>query len=195
MMNVKKISLDSIYKPKSEEDIERERKAREARSAAIQHMGIASKSSGKVRDYLVRQAFDPGIVECVLTDLIDDGTIDDRKMANRILRERQAGKGESKAAMRARMIRQGVAGHIVDELDSELISDDASAATLVRTRFAKELQAFKLADRDAKRRLLGKMNRFLQSRGYSSSCARKAICDALTVSGDACLTSDDEDID
>lgn len=189
---MKKISLDSIYKPKSDEDIELERKTREARSAAIRHIGIASKSSGHVREFLIRQDFDPEIVERVLTDLVDEGTIDDRKIASRIVRERRAGKSESQAAVRSRMIRQGVSGDVVEDLDSDLVQDEVSASTLVQMRFAKELQAFKLADRDTKRRLLGKMNRFLQSRGYSSSCARKAICDALASSIDDCSVMDDE---
>jgi regulatory protein len=178
-MNVKKISLDSIYKPDHLAGIEHEQMRKSARSAAIRYIGVFRKTSGNLREYLCRQSFDPTIIQEVLAELIEEGYIDDQKQARYIIRERQAGKSESQAAIRNRMIRHGVSENVIDSLTSDLTPDEDSAASLIRSRFVKELVAYHQSDKIEKNRLLGKLNRFLQSRGYSFECIRKIIREAL----------------
>jgi len=184
MRNVKKISLDSICKPKEEEEILLGQRVREARSAAIRYIGVSNRSSGQVRVHLQQLDMDPDIVESTLLDLIEEGYINDIRIARRILRERQAGKAESKAALRNRMARQGIDGSVINDLAEEMMPDEVSAMSLLRNRLSKELQAISNANRLEKQRLFGKMSRFLQSRGYSSGCAGKVICDALAGQDD-----------
>jgi regulatory protein len=179
-MNVKKISLDSICKSDPVADIDHEQMRKNARSAAIRYIGVFRKTSGKLRDFLIKQSFDATIIQEVLADLIEEGYIDDQKQARYIMRERQAGKSESQSAIRNRMIGHGVSENIIDSLASDLILDEVSAANLIRSRFAKELVIYNQSDQNEKKRLLGKMNRFLQSRGYSFECIRKIIREALS---------------
>lgn len=177
---MKKISLDSICNPDDRESAEHRKLAAEIRSAAIRHIGIARKSSGQVKQYLEGQFDDRSLIDSTITDLIDEGYINDRRVASRILRDRQSGKLESRSAMLNRLDRKGIERDIAQEVAADLRSDDETAIELVWFKFAREIRVFRMASRDEKRKLLVKMNRFLQSRGYAADTACKAINRALT---------------
>jgi len=190
---VKKISLDSICNPDDRESAERRKLTAEMRSAAIRHIGISRKSSGQVRQFLEGQYGDRSLIESTIADLIDEGYINDERVASRILRDRQSGKLESRAAVLNRMDKKGIQRDIAQAISADLRSDDDTAIELVCIRFAREIEMFRMAGRDEKRRLLSKMNRFLQSRGYSADTACKAINRALDQVRDGSDQDDPQD--
>lgn len=180
---MKKISLDSISKQKDPADAEREQQLRTVRSAAIRHIGIASRSSGAVRSFLLHEGFSDDIITDVIAGLFEEGYLDDNRPARRILRERQAGKAESQSALRSRLLRQGVSLDVVDAVSEDMVPDAETALELVRSRFGRDLQAFASLDREAKRRQIGKIGRFMQSRGYAVPVISTAIAKVLAEVG------------
>lgn len=192
---MKKISLDLISNPDDRESAEHRKLAAEIRSTAIRHIGIARKSSGQVHQFLEGLFEDQSLIESTIADLIDEGYINDRRVASRILRDRQSGKLESRAAMVNRLDRQGIQRDIVQEVSADLRTDDDTAIELLCIKFAREIGLFGTAGRDEKRKLLAKMNRFLQSRGYSADTACKAINRALVQSRDGSDQNDPVDLE
>lgn len=149
------------------------------RSAAIRHIGISRKSSGQVRQYLNRHFDDPDLVEATIAALAEEGYVDDQRVGRRILRDRQSGKTESKAALRNRMVRQGVPESIAKQLSDESADDQDTAARLLRQKFGRDLERIRQEPMDEKRRLIMKMSRFLMSRGYSPEIVRKTVTNAV----------------
>ncbi len=149
------------------------------RAAAIRYIGIAKKSSGQVRLFLTRDYFDSEQIEATVAGLIEDGYVDDERVGRRILRERQAGKAESRAALCDRMVRQGVAVEIARRLARESSEDVESASGLVRLRFARELAQTGQDETGNKRRLYLKMSRFLRSRGYAQETVRRVLRESM----------------
>ena len=192
---MKKISLDSICNPEDRESAEHRKLAAEIRSAAIRHIGIARKSSGQVQRFLEGQFEDRNLIESTIADLIEEGTIDDRRVANRILRDRQSGKLESRVAVLQRMDRLGIRRDIAQDVTSDMRPDADTADELVRDKFAREIGLFRMAGRDEKRKLLSRMNRFLQSRGYSADTACIAISRALAQDNDLSGLNDTADLE
>lgn len=179
MKNEKKTSLDSISdQPAIGTGIDAN-PAILMRSAAIRHIGISKKSSGQLRQFLIRQFDDPGLVEATIAALVEEGYIDDQRVGRRIARDRQAGKAESKAALRNRMIRQGVPDDIAEQLSAEGAEDQDTAALVVLQKFRRDLEQIRQLPVIEKRRLILKMSRFLMSRGYSQEIVRKTVTNAM----------------
>lgn len=179
MKKEKRISLDSISEPQDSRSGFDANPAGHMRSAAIRHIGISRKSSGQVRQFLNRQFHDADLVEQTIAALTDEGYIDDQRVGRRILRDRQAGKAESKAAIRNRMVRQGVPDDVAEQLSGEGAEDHDTAALLVRHKFGRDLEQIEREPIGEKRRLIMKMNRFLISRGYSPEIVRKTVHNAM----------------
>ncbi len=172
---MKKISWDSISEPRDPEEIEREKLNREARSAAIRYIGIAARSSGAVSGFLERKQYSAEVIEEVIAQLLAEGYIDDLRPARRILRERTGAKSESRLALRNRLLRQGVAVEVIDQLSDQMIPDSESARQLVNKRYERELRSLVSLNREERQKLYEKIGRFLQSRGYASNVIEKTL--------------------
>ncbi len=180
---MKKISWDSISNPQDPAEAERGQQLRAARSAAIRHIGIAARSTGAVRGFLQRESYPDDLIDEVIIGLLEEGYLDDHRPARRIIRDRTAGKAESQAALRSRLLRQGVSADVIDAVAEDMVPDEVSAVELVRGRFTRDLQAFSDLDREAKRRLVARIGRFMQSRGYAVTIIGKAISTVLAEAG------------
>ena len=151
----------------------------EARNKAIAHIGIAVSSSGKTREFLQLKGYDPTIVEDVITQLIEDGYVDDRRCALKILRVRSGAKAEGRAKLSMRLEEAGIDYHVIDEvLSDSAYADENTIMDVISSRYPTE--SFSSDPSEAKREL-AKAIRYLESRGYSSSLAlssfRKIIRD------------------
>ena len=151
----------------------------EARNKAISHIGISVSSSGKAKEYLLKLGYDRDVVEDVVSQLIEDGYVDDRRVALKILRQRSGAKAEGRMKLSARMEEAGIAYSVIDHVfDEEDINDEETIMDVIRDRFP--VGSFSENRSDAQKEL-AKAVRYLESRGYSTSLAlasfRKLIHD------------------
>ena len=147
----------------------------EARSLAISYIGISHKSSGRVLDYLNRKEVMEEIAGQVVSSLIEDGYIDDLRIARSIIYSRKGRKAESKRALQMRLLQAGVSREAADEADSFMPDDEASIFDLFEERIMPELQKqIKMDNFDADK-WMNKSFRFLLSKGYSTSLAMDTL--------------------
>ncbi|MBO4495807.1 MAG: regulatory protein RecX [Clostridiales bacterium] len=151
----------------------------EARNKAIAHIGISVSSSGKARDYLSALGYDRDVVDDVVEQLKEDGYVDDRRVARKIIRQRTGPKSEGRLKLSARMEDAGVSGSIIQQvLDEEDVNDEETIMEVIRDRFP--VDSFS-ENRPDTQKELAKAVRYLESRGYSTSLAlasfRKLIHD------------------
>ncbi len=160
-------------------DMDRDLQYSEARNKAIAHIGIAVSSSGKIRTFLSDKGFSSDVIDDVITQLIEDGYVDDRRYAMKILRSRSGAKAEGCAKLSLRLEEAGIPYDVIDEvLADEEFSDENTIMDVILSRYPKD--SFSADPSEAKREL-AKAIRYLESRGYSSSLAlssfRKLIRD------------------
>ena len=127
-----------------------------AREMAFRHLGLdRSKSSGHLRQFLTEHDVDPDLAGQIVCDLMEDGYIDDRRAAARVVRRYQGGKVRSRRQMFQLFLRQGVAVETAEAVLAELPEDERSIQNLLPPDWPDD------AREDAK------LRRFLASRGYS----------------------------
>lgn len=147
----------------------------EARSLAISYIGISHKSSGRVADYLNRKEVLDDISGQVVSSLIEDGYIDDLRIARSIIYSRKGRKAEGKRALLMRLQQAGVSREAASEADSFMPDDEASIFDLFEEKIMPELlKQIKMDNFDADK-WINKSFRFLLSRGYSTSLAMDTL--------------------
>ena len=142
---------------------------RDARMRAISYIGISHKSSGKVKDYLVRSGFTPETARDAVDTLIADGYIDDLRIARSLISARIGKKSESRYALLQRLNQAGVSRDILASAEEYFRSDSDSICELFDTAILPDFRKqMELPDFDASK-WMNKTFRFLMSRGFSSS--------------------------
>jgi len=190
MTTMKKISWTSIPDPDAD-PIRKTRAYLDARATAIGYIGVSKKSSGRVRTRLEKDGVTEELIRRVLSDLTEDGYLDDRAFGRALLDARTRKGVESLPALRVRLLRLGVDPEIAEELlESQDTAVSREALTrLLTARFGvplREVSTLSYADR---RKLMGKMARFLAGRGFSGGEAMEAVIQAMGT--DAGGISDD----
>lgn len=105
---------------------------REARSKAIERIGLAgSVSSGKVRDHLRGKGFNSDLIEEVMLSLEKDGYLDDYRCGRRVILRHREQKAKSRAMMSMLLKQQGISPKVVDELLKELPEDSENLKQLL----------------------------------------------------------------
>lgn len=174
---MKKISWDSIGDSLSDERRAWNRKIQDVRSEAIAYIGLGKKPSGQVEARLRDEGFDEDIVREVITQLKEEGYLDDRVIARRMIKQRRGRRAESKQALRQRMIDRGLAHDAINQAISEMDQDDVLAHELIRTRFPDEIDTLRQKDTspDEKKRLFARIARFLSSRGFDAELIQRLL--------------------
>lgn len=174
---MKKISWDSIGDSLSDERRAWNRKIQDVRSEAIAYIGLGKKPSGQVEARLRDEGFDEDIVREVITQLKEEGYLDDRVIARRMIKQRRGRRAESKQALRQRMIDRGLAHDAIDQAISEMDQDDVLAHELLQTRFPDEIDTLRQKDTspDEKKRLFARIARFLSSRGFDAELIQRLL--------------------
>lgn len=173
---MKKISWTSIPDP-NEDPIRKTRAYLDARATAIGFIGISKKASGRVRTRLEKDGVPDELIRRILSDLAEDGYLDDRAFGQAILDTRARKGVESLPALRVRLLRLGVAPDIAEELlDAQdgTVSRDA-LTRLLYTKFGSQLTDNATLPYVERRKLMGRMARFLASRGFSGGEATEAV--------------------
>ncbi len=180
MRIMKKISLDLKPDP-SDNPLRRTPAYFDARTAAIAYIGTAKRTSGRVRSHLERKGVTADLLDVLISDLFQDGYLDDMTCARSILRTRSPSGLESASAARMRLIRLGVDPAVVEGLTDSEISEASPEAitTLLQKKFARFLDADGMMPADAVPGLAVRMSRFLAGRGFGYETIRKAV-DALS---------------
>lgn len=183
---MKMISSDSISDLISPEDRDTSILIQKGRTAAISWIGIARKSSGRVKAYLEQQGFENSIIIQILDSLYEDGYIDDQRIAKRLIRQRQGRQGESKAALAQRMRRLGIASEAIESSMPDAADDLDSASALIISRFSRQLEMLRqnsdyvnYSEQGRERIvLMQKIARFLATRGFGQTTVMQAMRNA-----------------
>ena len=136
-----------------------------ARETAVGFIGISKKSSGRVRDHLLRKGFSSDLCASVVFGLIEDGFIDDDRVARSILTSRRGAKAEGRFRLRARMIERGIPENTADSVLASSQADSETIIELLRSTYKSDGPID--LGRDEYRPTVSKASRFLVSRGYS----------------------------
>lgn len=154
---------------------------REARFLAVKYIGISHKSSGKVRDYLIRKGIAEDAAADVVAGLILDGYIDDARIARSLILSRAGKKAEGKRMIQQRLYAAGISREAVLEADAVIPDDSVSISDLFDQKIVPEFKKMMELDSFDAESWMNKTMRFLLSKGYSSSLAldtlRKRIRD------------------
>ncbi len=142
---------------------------RDARMRAISYIGISHKSSGRVKDYLVRSGFLPETAQEAVDTLVSDGYIDDLRIARSLAAARTGKKSESRYALLQRLSQAGISRDVLTCAEEYFRSDEDSLSDLVDTAILPDFKKqMELPDFDAQK-WMNKTFRYLMSRGFSSS--------------------------
>ena len=154
---------------------------REARSLAISFIGISHKSSGKIIDFLRRKDVEESLFHDVLQSLMDDGYIDDLRIARSIILSRRGRKSEGCRALKQRMYFAGIPDEVILESEQYMSEDSLSINELFEEKLLPELRKLILSGNFDAENWMNRSIRFLIARGYSTSLAvdtlRKRIRD------------------
>ncbi len=167
----KKISSDSSSEFIRESDLAemaRQKEIDRICSLAIKYIGISTKSSGRIREYLNRQEIDEYLIDPAMNDLQRRGYLDDAVIAARIARQRTGRRAVSKKAMRYYMQAAGLPAAIIESQCEQLPTDNESAKQALAGRFSQP-------DPSEKARMI----RFLASRGFSAGISTRTVTDYL----------------
>ena len=173
---MKKISSISIPDPDAD-PIRKTRAYLDARATAIGYIRISKKSSGRVRARLEKDGVTDELIRRVLSDLTEDGYLDDRAFGRALLDARARKGVESLPALRVRLLRLGVDPKITEELlEAQGVTVSRDALTrLLLTKFGAQLRDSETLSYVNRRKLMGKMARFLASRGFTGGEALEAV--------------------
>ncbi len=145
----------------------------EVRAKAVSFIGISHKSSGRVRDFLIGCGVERSLADQVVDTLIEDGYIDDLRVARGIASARQGRKSESNSRLRQRLLNYGIPDQTICELMEEIRTDSQNIEILVNEMYgnvdfsffnSEELNAWILS-----------AVRFLSGRGFSRNISLCAI--------------------
>ena len=152
--------------------------ARSAYEDGVRLLARRARSSGELRDELLRLEHDVHEVEAVIDEFERSHYLDDLGLARLVTEKLRDTKRESRARIRAKLRERRLPDGVIEEALGEL--DDDEEFELLRVAAAD--RARRLADLDrqtAERRLLG----FLARRGWSGERAARAAREALDAAG------------
>lgn len=132
----------------------------------------------EMAEYLARREFEPEEIEAECERLLGVALLDDRALAETLVRTLQDRKGLGRQALVAELRRRKLSAEAIssalDELDSD---DELTRAVELAVKRAPQLRSYD--QETAKRRL----SAFLMRKGYSGSVVSTAVTRALAPSG------------
>ena len=144
------------------------------RKASINALARKGMSSAEMTTLLENREIDPDEISAEVERLEAAGLLDDRVLAEDLVRSLRDRKGLGKSAISAELRRRRVDQSAIDEaLESVDVDDELERATEVAIKRAGQLSSYDRAT--AERRL----SAFLQRRGYSGSVVGAAVNAAL----------------
>lgn len=147
---------------------------RRARELGIAYLSYRPRSSGQVRDKLVEKGIDAQVAKRVVTHLIRDGYIDDRKIAYQLLRERRSRKAEGYRKAEQRLIAFGIPRYVAEDAIERAkleFPEIQLLAIFLKSKFRRELRSLRdsAVDAETAEQIRTKMLRSAQNRGFMIS--------------------------
>lgn len=108
------------------------------RGAALTLLGRRDYTAAELRQRLIDKEHDPADVDAEIASLIEDRTINDRRVAASHIRVASQLKGRGRMRIRQELAARGIDRHLADELLLELPAEDEAAAItkfLARKRY------------------------------------------------------------
>lgn len=151
---------------------------RSANEDGVRLLARKAKSSGELRQELLRLEHDPSEVEMVIAEFEQSLYLDDLGLARFLTEKLRDSKRASKSQIRVKLRERKLGDSAIDTALDEL--DDEEEISLLRQAAADRARSMRDLDRQtAERRLLG----FLARRGWSGEQATRAVRDALDGNG------------
>jgi SOS response regulatory protein OraA/RecX len=148
------------------------------RKASINALARKGMSSAEMTTLLENREIDPDEVAAEVERLESAGLLDDRVLAEDLVRTLRDRKGLGKSAISAELRRRQVDQSAIDEaLESVDVDDELERATEVAVKHAGQLSSY---DRQTAER---RLSAFLQRRGYSGTVVGAAVKAALGPAG------------
>lgn len=152
-----------------------ERDADEIYDALLRKLGIADMTEGEVEVWLAAKEVAPDLAGDWIEKLRHLGYIDDRRVAEQLIRRLTLRKGQGKTAIAMELRKRRIPSEIVSEMLAE--RDDADELNTAITQAMSRASSLTRLDRAvAERRLQG----FLMRRGFGGDIVREAVRAALT---------------
>lgn len=139
-----------------------------ARSEAIKHIGIATYSSGKIRQYLISKGYSYDVASDVVAELIKREYIDDVKASRVALLSRCGKKQESKSYLLQRLLGAGIDEYVAEDYVYELKPDSETVMLLYEASFPNGMNINNPVERENALKLAIK-------RGYSIEIAQSGL--------------------
>lgn len=162
---------DQTSDPADEERESPRRRIENVSTAALARRGL---SVSEVRTRLMDKGFTSDQVEPEIQRLVDARYLDDRRLAEEIVRIETERKGKGRSAIVAELRRRGIDADDFDDVMAELDSDDE--LDRARDFVLKKLSSLRnVEDETAKRRLYGALAR----RGFGGDVVRTAVAEGM----------------
>lgn len=149
----------AVYNPESVAD---------AQTCGIRHIGIGTCSSGKMKEYLLKQGFQYSVVNEAVSELIRREYIDDERAGRKVLLVRSGKKQESRLYLSKRLYAAGVCEETASYLLSEVEEDSVLCFNLylsVKPYVANADEAYEASE---------EMMKTAAKRGFGAEVARSA---------------------
>ncbi len=150
-----------------------------ARADAIAYISSGRKPSGKIRNKLIHKGYPPEVIEEVISELTEDGRVNDEAYAAAVIKSRSGSRIVSSSAMEYNLIRSGVpkaiAANAVKDMFNSRNNDAFSAYQLLDLKFASKADKILENDKGKQNSFLASMYRFLVSRGFEDEIAAEVV--------------------
>ncbi|MCQ2466167.1 MAG: RecX family transcriptional regulator [Clostridia bacterium] len=139
-----------------------------ARSEAIRHIGIATYSSGKIKQYLISKGYSYDVACSVVAELIKREYIDDVKASRVVLLSRTGKKQESKDFLLKRLLAAGIDEFVAEDYVYELPDDKTTIVSLYEANFPNGISYDNVEERNSALKIASR-------RGYSLEIAQSGL--------------------
>lgn len=160
----------------SPDELDREQ-ARQAYAASIRLLARRDHSVSELTQKLTVREHGPRAIEAALEELIEANYVNDRRYAE-LYAEQRMNHGYGPLSIWSKLNARGIDSPLVQDALNNLEVDWCEhAANVISKRFTGEQIC------DSNRKTMGKIARFLQSRGFSSGVAFKALSNVRHAQG------------
>ena len=139
----------------------------DVRDAAARRLAGGSRTCKELKDYLLKKEFNEKEIDELIKDYIDYGYLDDERYCHEYFRY-AFGKGKSKSRAFYELRTKGISQNLIDIAYDEFEGDTDERGRAMETAM-KILSSAGISDGDpVPEKILGRIGRNLNSKGYSS---------------------------
>jgi len=143
-----------------------------AQDAAVKALASKDRTRSELVEFLSTRRHSPVAIDAAISNLEEVGVVDDRRVAEVIIRTRLAEGHFARALVEASLLERGVEPGLVKAVLGELVSDrDEGGEALEIARLRVRTSRAKLTPETIKRRVFA----FLARRGFDEETARQAV--------------------